>query len=195
MVFYFKQPGFKFCFKFNPTGVDTLASFARNNPITIGIDDERHDNQKRRAHAIKVPSALLSNAADTTPLNNLYQLSNNLSKPNHRHGNHKSLILIVTLQSGRFAAALFHQQKCIHHTTSTRYTARKGQGGAQSSNDNAKGKAKSVGSQLRRAGEVQLRNDVKDMFIRWKDDLIHNTALFMSAVEERSWFAFCCVCE
>lgn len=76
-------------------------------------------------------------------------------------------IFILTLQSGRFAATIFHQMKCIVHTTSTRYTTRKGQGGAQSSNDNAKGKAKSIGSQLRRAGEEQLRKDVSACLKEW----------------------------
>lgn len=94
----------------------------------------------------------------TSSLKYLMSLSNTLKD---------KYIFILSLQSGRFAAAIFHQMKCIVHTTSTRYTTRKGQGGAQSSNDNAKGKAKSIGSQLRRAGEEQLRKDVYACLKDW----------------------------
>ncbi|GMI25575.1 hypothetical protein TeGR_g4490 [Tetraparma gracilis] len=80
-----------------------------------------------------------------------------------------SPVLVLLLRSGRFAAGIFQPSpnhaaspaRCLAHKATTHYTVRKGQGGAQSSNDGAKGKAKSVGSQLRRAGEESLRLDVQ----------------------------------
>jgi hypothetical protein len=88
-------------------------------------------------------------------------------------------IIIVLLQSGRFAAAVYTLKTTIHskvpqltmiaHKTSTRYTIRKGQGGSQSNYDSSKGKAKSVGSQLRREGEKQLREDVVATWKLWKE--------------------------
>ena len=74
--------------------------------------------------------------------------------------NEKKPALVLLLRSGRFAGAIFNGPKCLHHTTSTRYTIRKGQGKAQSAQDGRR-KPKSVGSQLRRAGEEALRQDVK----------------------------------
>lgn len=72
--------------------------------------------------------------------------------------------IVLVLRSGRFAGAIFTGSQCLHHTTSSRYTIRKKQGKAQSAQD-GKRKPKSVGSQLRRAGEEALREDVK-LFLR-----------------------------
>ena len=61
-----------------------------------------------------------------------------------------------------------------------RYTVRRGQGGAQNSNDNAKGKAKSMGAQLRRAGEQKLKQDVLDTLKEWKMYLEQSCLIFIS---------------
>lgn len=85
-------------------------------------------------------------------------------------------ILIVLLQSGRFASAVYTfattadgapSLQMTAHKTSTRYTVRKGQGGSQSQHDSTK-KAKSIGSTLRREGERQLRSDVTETWKEWK---------------------------
>ncbi|KAF5316453.1 hypothetical protein D9619_006128 [Psilocybe cf. subviscida] len=57
------------------------------------------------------------------------------------------------------------------HKTFHRYTTRRKQGGSQSVNDNAKGKAKSAGAQLRRYGEQALRDDIRGLLNEWKDDI------------------------
>ncbi len=92
-------------------------------------------------------------------------------------------VFVILLHSGRFAAAIYNQGQCIKHTTFTRYTVRKGQGGSQSTMDNSKGKAKSVGSQLRRAGEIQLKNDVYSTMLNWKDD-IDDCALYLLSLSK-----------
>lgn len=85
-------------------------------------------------------------------------------------------IIVVLLRSGRFVAAVYSltttnaaatTMTMLTHTTSTRYTVRKGQGGSQSSHDMSKSKAKSVGAQLRREGEKKLREDVHAAWIKF----------------------------
>ncbi|KAL7432018.1 hypothetical protein ACHAXM_002962 [Skeletonema potamos] len=96
-------------------------------------------------------------------------------------------IIIVLLQSGRFVGAVYTlkaattqnnissskgvvpQLTMLAHKTSTRYTIRKGQGGSQSNHDSSKHKAKSVGAQLRREGERQLREDVVATWRLWRE--------------------------
>ena len=124
------------------------------------------------------------------PLLSLYHLANSLSSTTtpppptttttSNTTTTASNVLVILLQSGRFAAAIFNKGQCINHTTSNRYTVRKGQGGSQSANDNSKGKAKSVGSQLRRAGETQLRNDVYMTLQNWKRDIECCSLFFVS---------------
>jgi hypothetical protein len=162
-------------------------------PPTASITIEVQEPSKT-ASAIQLPTALLPpeeeeeinpyiiDEGKLTPLNKLYTFAENLNRP-ISSGNDKNLILILMLQSGRFAAAIFHKDRCIKHTTSTRYTTRKGQGGSQSSNDNAKGKANSIGSQLRRAGEAQLRQDVAAALREWSG-LLGECALFFISLSK-----------
>jgi Bacteroidetes VLRF1 release factor/Vms1-associating treble clef domain len=79
-------------------------------------------------------------------------------------------VVVLLLRSGRFAAAIYQQEKCIDHTSSTRYTVRKGQGKAQSAQDGSR-RPKSIGSQLRRAGEQQLKEDVHRTLHQWKSHI------------------------
>ena len=88
-------------------------------------------------------------------------------------------IIVVLLQSGRFVAAVYTLKTTTHskvpqltmiaHKTSTRYTIRKGQGGSQSNYDSSKNKANSIGAQLRREGEKQLREDVVATWKLWRE--------------------------
>mmetsp|Transcript_1754 Transcript_1754/g.3177 ORF Transcript_1754/g.3177 Transcript_1754/m.3177 type:complete len:646 (-) Transcript_1754:58-1995(-) len=161
--------------------------------VSIVVDGRKETNFAR---VVELPSALLpppdqeeedrnfrdNDSSNTIPFHKLYKLSENLNKP-ISDSNDSNLILILILQSGRFAAGIFHKGKCIRHTTSTRYTTRKGQGGAQSSHDKNKGKAKSVGSQLRRAGEAQLRQDVAMVLRDWKH-LLNACALYFISLSK-----------
>jgi hypothetical protein len=106
----------------------------------------------------------------------------NLTSSSHNNSS-SATIIIVLLQSGRFAAAVYtlkassttqqQQLTMIAHKTSTRYTVRKGQGGSQSAHDSSKHKAKSIGAQLRREGEKQLRDDVQSTWKLWKEEYPH----------------------
>jgi Bacteroidetes VLRF1 release factor/Vms1-associating treble clef domain len=81
----------------------------------------------------------------------------------------KGLVVVIWwMRSGRFAGGVFVNDKCVAHSTKARYTTRKGQGKSQSAMDNQKGKSiKSVGAQLRRAGQVQLWDDVRSVAVAW----------------------------
>ncbi len=57
----------------------------------------------------------------------------------------------------------------IAHKTFHRYTTRRKQGGAQSSNDSAKGAANSAGAQIRRYNEVALEQEIRALLAEWKD--------------------------
>ena len=70
-----------------------------------------------------------------------------------------SKVLIILLRSGALSHCLFTNATISHHATKCHYTVRKGQGGSQSSNDKGKGKANSMGAQLRRDGERKTRED------------------------------------
>eukprot|EP00571_Detonula_confervacea_P015574 CAMPEP_0172308292 /NCGR_PEP_ID=MMETSP1058-20130122/8937_1 /TAXON_ID=83371 /ORGANISM="Detonula confervacea, Strain CCMP 353" /LENGTH=688 /DNA_ID=CAMNT_0013020675 /DNA_START=38 /DNA_END=2104 /DNA_ORIENTATION=- len=127
------------------------------------------------------PNWKVSSVAKTL-LSTWDQLSSNNNHDNSASSsssNNPPTILVVLLQSGRFAAAAFSLQqnqqhpkstpmKMLAHKTSTRYTVRKGQGGSQSSHDQSKNKANSIGAQLRREGEKQLRGDVQGTWKEWK---------------------------
>ncbi len=64
----------------------------------------------------------------------------------------------------------------IAHKTFHRYTTRRKQGGAQSSNDSAKGAANSAGAQIRRYNEVALEQEIRALLTEWRD-LIGNAQL------------------
>lgn len=105
-------------------------------------------------------------------------------------------VIILLLKSGRFAGAVFSTSqsspqkennkgdgsyKVLAHRCCQRYTVRGKQGGSQKSNDNSKSKAKSIGAQLRRAGEEQLRTDIKNTLEEWHSSYIQNAShIFVS---------------
>ncbi|KAJ3135201.1 hypothetical protein HK100_002972 [Physocladia obscura] len=68
--------------------------------------------------------------------------------------------ILIMFSSGHFAAAVFEAKAGTpilkEHKAFHRYTTRRKQGGAQNASDNANGKAKSAGSNLRRHNEMML---------------------------------------
>ena len=79
-------------------------------------------------------------------------------------------VVILLLRSGSLAAGVFYGAQCTDHRVCQRYTVRKGQGKAQSSQD-SKRRAKSMGSQLRRAGEESLKDDIRSTILDWENHL------------------------
>ncbi len=106
---------------------------------------------------LKIPSVLFPK--DETSVRAIHDLSLQLQQ---------QPVVVLALRSGRFAGAVFHADRCVVHTTSQRYTVRRGQGKAQSSQDNAGAAPKSMGAQLRRHGELQLQQDIVNTLRNWK---------------------------
>ncbi|CAE8629430.1 unnamed protein product [Polarella glacialis] len=78
---------------------------------------------------------------------------------------------VCALRSGHFAGAVFRGQEAIVHKAIHRYTVRAKAGGAQSSCDGGK-TVKSVGSSLRRYGEVRLAEEIKELMTKtWAAEL------------------------
>lgn len=90
---------------------------------------------------------------------------------NNIKGNIKSNDLSIQEQAVRFI-----EQKTFH-----RYTTRRKQGGSQSAMDNAKGKANSAGSTLRRYNEAALRTDITELLKEWEPYLIKSQNIFVRA--------------
>jgi len=78
---------------------------------------------------------------------------------------------IILLSSGHFAGGVIDcaTGRMVAKKTFHRYTTRRKQGGSQASNDNAKGKAKSAGANLRRYNEQMIEQEVKEVLTEWKD--------------------------
>jgi hypothetical protein len=130
--------------------------------------DNLHNNM-----ALNVPTILLpNNYLRDNPNWNVHSAATHLLSTWESLNTNNSTIILVLLQSGRFASAVYSLHNAtftmLSHKTSTRYTIRKGQGGSQSSHDQSRSKAKSVGSQLRREGERQLRLDAISTWKEWR---------------------------
>lgn len=69
----------------------------------------------------------------------------------------------------------------LEHKTFHRYTTRRKQGGSQSVMDNAKGKANSAGSTLRRYNENALKQDIQNLLLDWKPYLDKCENIFIRA--------------
>lgn len=62
-----------------------------------------------------------------------------------------------------------------------RYTVRKKQGGSQSASDNARGKANSAGSLIRRYNEQALIKEVRELMVEWRHHLRECHAIYIRA--------------
>lgn len=69
----------------------------------------------------------------------------------------------------------------VHSKTFHRYTTRRKQGGSQSASDNARGKANSAGSSIRRYNEAALQKDVRELLVLWRLHLDAAEHIFVRA--------------
>lgn len=131
--------------------------------------------QCNKTTALHVPSSLLSKN-DRLSNSRLVMAGtfNNLASSLNQGD---SCIVILCVRSGRFAGAVYQRNKCLTHTSSQRYTVRKGQGKAQSTQDGNR-RPKSMGAQLRRAGEQLLKQDIHNTLAQWRN-YIQQAALIL----------------
>lgn len=73
------------------------------------------------------------------------------------------------------------QATVIAHKTFHRYTTRRKQGGAQSSNDSAKGAAHSAGASIRRHNEAALESEIRTLLTEWKGFIDKSQLIFIRA--------------
>lgn len=129
------------------------------------------------------------------PLDTLTQWSQNVDATSGKFS------AIFMIGGGHFAGAIVSHQRLsvkgnakkqdvtpqeqavlfLEHKTFHRYTTRRKQGGSQSTMDNAKGKANSAGSTLRRYNEAALKVDVQTLLKEWKPYLDNCENIFMRA--------------
>lgn len=120
-----------------------------------------------------------------SPLAHLESFS--ISKPLTKDPLTSGISCVLLLSAGHFAGAIIshlphstkgnsgspqqlHLQsvRLLEHKTFHRYTTRRKQGGSQSAMDDAKGKANSAGSNLRRYNEQALGQDIDGLLHEWK---------------------------
>ncbi|QLQ80450.1 hypothetical protein HG537_0D04500 [Torulaspora globosa] len=138
--------------------------------------------------------ALFSNAQLSVPLQSVWQWNN----PTDQSIPISALFMVA---GGHFAGAIVSHQKAnvdgnvrkgdqdlqeqavifLEHKTFHRYTTRRKQGGSQSAMDQAKGKANSAGSSLRRHNEAALRTDIAALLEEWKPYLSKCQNIFIRA--------------
>jgi hypothetical protein len=135
----------------------------------LRLDDDR---------ILQLPSNLLHRQDLRSDLTSLQraQIYTNLADEMQQ----KKPVIVMLVKSGRFAGGVFVGSDCVTHRTFQHYTIRKGQGKAQSSQDNSKRKAKSMGAQLRRAGEQSMKEDIHATIMDWKEHFASSCLILLS---------------
>lgn len=164
---------------------DNLIRFDLPLPLRSNVDDKGEANEGTdNVHLHLFPAAaLLPKNALREPVNVSDQAHavKTLSEQLSSTSSNDAVVVVLLIQSGRFAGGVFRHGKCLAHRATVRYTVRKGQGKAQSVQDGSR-RPKSVGSQLRRAGEEQLKVDIKTTLMKWTEmGYIKNACLIFVA--------------
>ncbi|CAK9108130.1 Ankyrin repeat and zinc finger domain-containing protein 1 [Durusdinium trenchii] len=80
----------------------------------------------------------------------------------------RPLWVVLLHSAGHFAGVVLERGETVVASKSFhRYVIRAKQGKAQSANDNQNGKAKSAGAHIRRQNEQMLKDEIRDLLIKW----------------------------
>ena len=101
-------------------------------------------------------------------------------------GHFAAMIVSLAHKAGKRAGVDDRQPNVLAHKTFHRYTTRRKQGGAQSSNDAAKGAAHSAGSSLRRYNEAALTAEIRALLGDWRAMIDTAQLLFVRATGSTS---------
>ncbi|KAL8987264.1 MAG: hypothetical protein Q9177_003503, partial [Variospora cf. flavescens] len=97
-------------------------------------------------------------------------------------GHFAGMIVSLAPKTGKKSSGAEERQAMVvAHKTFHRYTTRRKQGGAQSSNDSAKGAAHSAGASIRRYNEVALESEIRTLLTQWKDLISNSQLIFVRA--------------
>ncbi|KAL8852676.1 MAG: hypothetical protein Q9221_002436 [Calogaya cf. arnoldii] len=91
------------------------------------------------------------------------------------------IVSLVPKYGKKSTGAEERQATVIAHKTFHRYTTRRKQGGAQSSNDSAKGAAHSAGASIRRYNEAALESEIRALLTEWKHFIDKSQLVFVRA--------------
>ncbi|KAL8733206.1 MAG: hypothetical protein Q9166_002223 [cf. Caloplaca sp. 2 TL-2023] len=91
------------------------------------------------------------------------------------------IVSLAPKYSKKSTGAEDRQATVIAHKTFHRYTTRRKQGGAQLSNDSAKGAAHSAGASIRRYNEVALESEIRALLTEWRDFIDKSQLIFVRA--------------
>ena len=94
-------------------------------------------------------------------------------------GHFAAMVVALSPEIHKKAGGVERQARVLAHKTFHRYTTRRKQGGAQSSNDASKGAANSAGSSLRRYNEVALEAEIRQLLRDWKSMIDESQLLFV----------------
>ncbi|KAI9349435.1 hypothetical protein DFJ73DRAFT_833548 [Zopfochytrium polystomum] len=157
-------------------------------PLSLSTDEGERYALIAYKNVLRHPSlARGKHWADETEMSNQWvNALRSLQTPSPAPTSGRPTWLLMLMGGGHFAAAVFEcggpgELKPIRHKTFHRYTTRRKQGGAQSSMDNAKGKANSAGSALRRYNEQALEQDIKNLLTEWSDVVKSSQLVFFHA--------------
>ncbi|KAJ2830133.1 hypothetical protein IWW50_000460 [Coemansia erecta] len=98
-----------------------------------------------------------------------------------------TLWAVLAQNGGHFAGAVFDNRTgaVVTHKTIQRYTTRRKQGGLQSRQDGASGRAAiSAGAQIRRYNERKLQEEIHEIVERWRPLLLRCTRVFVRVARE-----------
>ncbi|KAL9601581.1 MAG: hypothetical protein Q9219_002415 [cf. Caloplaca sp. 3 TL-2023] len=97
-------------------------------------------------------------------------------------GHFAGMIVSLAPKLGKKSTGVEERQAAvIAHKTFHRYTTRRKQGGAQSSNDSAKGAAHSAGASIRRYNEAALESEIRALLAEWKGFIDKSQLIFVRA--------------
>ncbi|ANB15145.1 Vms1p [Sugiyamaella lignohabitans] len=163
-----------------------FAFFTLRETISEDVVDGKHKPKLTHESVLAVYKTLLDSSLE----DNSYQALSNLKNSNSAHS------IIMMIGGGHFAAAVISHQKSkkrglppnsllgievISQKSFHRYTTRRKQGGSQSASDNARGKAKSAGSSLRRYNEQALEQEIHELLDSWKSYIDSSENIYVRA--------------
>lgn len=97
-------------------------------------------------------------------------------------GHFAGMVVSLAPKLGKTSAGIEERQAIVvAHKTFHRYTTRRKQGGAQSSNDSAKGAAHSAGASIRRHNEAALEGDIRSLLAEWRQLINESQLCFIRA--------------
>ncbi|KAG0128966.1 hypothetical protein HOY82DRAFT_565229 [Tuber indicum] len=108
-------------------------------------------------------------------------------------GHFAAMVVSLAPRNVKKQGTMEREVTVLAHKTFHRYTTRRKQGGAQSSNDSAKGNAQSAGAQIRRYNEAMLMTEVRDLLASWQGFIDTAKLVFIRAtgsVNRRTLFGY-----